>query len=147
MKPSLAAVKPLEAILSATASLGPITVTNMASFHLNNLKVSPGDGLTEFGRAMQELQIQMICANTPQAKGRVERANQTLQDHLTKEMRLQGISTPEQANSWLPTFIEDYNRRFAIPPRTPVDAHRPFGDADQLDRILCRKAEASCPNT
>lgn len=110
-------------------------------FHLNNPKVSPGDGLTEFSRAMQELEIQIICANTPQAKGRVERANQTLQDRLTKELRLQGISTPEEANEWLPTFIADYNQRFATPPRSSVDAHRPLGDADQLDRILCRKAE------
>jgi len=110
-------------------------------FHLNNPKVSPGDGLTDFGRAMQELGIQVICANTPQAKGRVERANQTLQDRLTKELRLQAISTPEEANEWLPTFIDDYNRRFATPPRSPVDAHRPLTDADQLGRILCRKAE------
>lgn len=110
-------------------------------FHLNNPKVSPGDGLTEFSRAMQELDIQIICANTPQAKGRVERANQTLQDRLTKELRLQGISTPEEANEWLPTFIAEYNRRFAISPRSTVDAHRPLSPLDQLDRILCRKEE------
>ncbi|WP_054522023.1 hypothetical protein [Thermanaerothrix daxensis] len=90
---------------------------------------------------MQELEIPIICANTPQAKGRVEQANQTLQDRLTKEMGVQGISTPEQANSWLPTFIDDYNRRFAILPRRPVDVHRPLGDAEQLDQILRRKAE------
>ena len=110
-------------------------------FHLNTPKVSPGDGLTEFSRAMQELGIQIICANTPQAKGRVERANQTLQDRLTKELRLQGISTPEEANEWLPTFIAEYNRRFAISPRSTVDAHRPLSPLDQLDRILCRKEE------
>lgn len=110
-------------------------------FHLNNAKVSPGDGLTDFGRAMQALEIQIICANTPQAKGRVERANQTLQDRLTKELRLQGISTPEEANAWLPVFIADYNRRFAISPRSPVDAHQPLSPSDQLDRILCRKEE------
>lgn len=110
-------------------------------FHLNNPKVSPGDGLTEFSRAMQELGIQIICANTPQAKGRVERANQTLQDRLTKELRLQGISTPEEANVWLPEYIAEYNHRFAISPRSPVDAHRPLSASDQLDRILCRKEE------
>ena len=108
-------------------------------FHLNNPKVSPGDGLTDFGRAMQELGIQIICANTPQAKGRVERANQTLQDRLTKELRLQGISSPEEANEWLPIFMADFNQRFATPPRSHVDAHRPLLPSDQLERILCRK--------
>ncbi len=109
-------------------------------FHLNNPKVTPGDGLTDFARAMQELGIQIICANTPQAKGRVERANQTLQDRLTKEMRLRGISTPEEANQWLPEFMQSYNQRFATQPRSPVDYHTPLASTDQLDRILCRKS-------
>ena len=109
-------------------------------FHLNNPKLTPGDGLTDFGRAMQELGIEIICANTPQAKGRVERANQTLQDRLTKELRLRGISTPEEANRWLPEFIEDYNRRFATAPRSNLDLHIPLAPSDNLDLILCRKA-------
>ena len=108
-------------------------------FHLNTPKVSSGDGLTDFGRAMQELGIQIICANTPQAKGRVERANQTLQDRLTKELRLRGISTPEEANIWLPEFMEDYNRRFAVTPRSSLDAHTSLVPTDDLERILCRK--------
>lgn len=110
-------------------------------FHLNHPKLTPGDGLTEFARAMQELDIQIICANTPQAKGRVERANKTLQDRLTKELRLRGISTPEEANRWLPEFMEDYNRRFATPPRSKLDAHRPLASSDNLDLILCRKSQ------
>ncbi len=62
-------------------------------FRVNQEQTSGlGSGLTQFGRAMQELDIQIICANSPQAKGRVERANQTLQDRLVKEMRLRGIS-------------------------------------------------------
>lgn len=109
-------------------------------FHLNNPKLTPGDGLTDFGRAMQELGIQIICANTPQAKGRVERANQTLQDRLTKELRLRGISTPEQANRWLPEFMQNYNRRFATAPRSELDFHTPLACSDNLDLILCRKA-------
>ena len=108
-------------------------------FHLNNPKLTPGDGLTDFGRAMQELGIRIICANTPQAKGRVERANQTLQDRLTKELRLRGISTPEEANAWLPEFMEDYNRRFAIVPRSNLNFHTPLAASDNLDLILCRK--------
>jgi hypothetical protein len=68
--------------------------------------------LTQFTRAIKTLGIEPIHANSPQAKGRVERANQTLQDRLVKEMRLQGISDIETANAWLPTFIEAYNNRF-----------------------------------
>ena len=108
-------------------------------FHLNIPKLTKGDGLTDFGRAMQELGIHIICANTPQAKGRVERANQTLQDRLSKELRLRGISTPEEANAWLPEFMEDYNHRFATTPRSPLDFHTPLSASDDLDLILCRK--------
>lgn len=108
-------------------------------FHLNHPKALAGDGLTAFGRAMQELGIQIICANTPQAKGRVERANKTLQDRLTKELRLQGISTPEEANRWLPEFMADYNYRFAAIPRSNLDFHTPLAPTDDLDLILCRK--------
>jgi transposase len=109
-------------------------------FHLNTPKVTPGDGLTDFARAMQELDIQIICANTPQAKGRVERANQTLQDRLTKELRLKGISSPEEANRWLPEFMQDYNRRFAVKPRSNHDFHSPLSSADQLEFVLCRRS-------
>jgi len=110
-------------------------------FHLNTPKLSHGDGLTDFARAMQELGITIICANTPQAKGRVERANKTLQDRLTKELRLRGISTPQEANLWLPEFIDDYNQRFATLPRSTLDAHTPLEAKEQLDRILCRKTQ------
>ena len=72
--------------------------------------------LTQFTRAIKTLGIEPIHANSPQAKGRVERANQTLQDRLVKEMRLQNISDIETANAWLPTFIEAYNNRFATSP-------------------------------
>ncbi|BCL45732.1 hypothetical protein OIPHN260_52350 (plasmid) [Enterobacter roggenkampii] len=79
--------------------------------------------MTQFTRAIKTLGIEPIHANSPQAKGRVERANQTLQDRLVKEMRLQGISDIETANAWLPTFIEAYNNRFATPPRIADNAH------------------------
>jgi transposase len=93
-------------------------------------------GLTQFGRAMQELDIQIICANTPQAKGRIERANQTLQDRLVKELRLRGISDLDSANAYLPEFREDFNRRFAVVPRSSHDAHRPLLPTENLDTIL-----------
>lgn len=95
-----------------------------------------GSGLTQFGRAMQELDIQIICANSPQAKGRVERANQTLQDRLVKELRLRGISDMQAANAYLPEFREDFNRRFAVLPRSTHDAHRPLLKTENLDLIL-----------
>jgi len=95
-----------------------------------------GSGLTQFGRAMQELDIQIICANTPQAKGRIERANQTLQDRLVKELRLLGICDIDSANAYLPEFRRDFNRRFAVAPRSTHNAHRPLLKAENLDLIL-----------
>jgi transposase len=98
--------------------------------------VGLGSGLTQFGRAMQDLDIQIICANTPQAKGRVERANQTLQDRLVKELRLRGISDLDNANAFLPEFREDFNQRFAVQPRSTHDAHRPLLKTENLDIIF-----------
>ena len=66
---------------------------------------------THFGRVLKELGIELICAHSPQAKGRVERANGTLQDRLIKEMRLQKINTIEEANQYLPKFIKEYNKK------------------------------------
>ena len=66
-------------------------------------------GSAQFGRALSELNIDIVCANTPQAKGRVERAHLTLQDRLVKELRLRGISTPEAANAYAPEFMAAYN--------------------------------------
>lgn len=93
--------------------------------------------LTQFTRALKTLDIAPIHANTPQAKGRVERANQTLQDRLVKELRLRGINDTEAANAFLPAFIESYNARFAIPPQSPINAHRSvLHGADELALIL-----------
>ena len=93
-------------------------------------------GMTQFGRALAELNIDIICANSPQAKGRVERMNQTLQDRLVKELRLRGISTAEAGNAFLPAFMDDYNNRFACAPRNACDAHRPLRGDENLDRIF-----------
>lgn len=95
-----------------------------------------GAGITQFGRAMQALDIQILCANTPQAKGRVERANQTLQDRLVKELRLAGISDRVAANAFLPAFRADFNQRFAVVPRSSHDAHRPLLATEDLGLIL-----------
>jgi transposase len=105
-------------------------------FRVNQPGVGMSEAVTQFGRAMQALDIQILCANTPQAKGRVERVNQTLQDRLVKEMRLRGISSLEQGNAYLPEFIEDFNQRFCVPPRSTHDAHRPLTRLENLDHIL-----------
>ena len=105
-------------------------------FRVNLPSAGSGDALTQFGRAMQELDIQIICANTPQANGRVERVNQTLQDRLPKEMRLRGISSMADGNAYLPEFMQDLNQRFAVEPRSNVNAHRPLTAKDDLARIL-----------
>ena len=105
-------------------------------FRVNIPNALSGTGLTQFGRALKELQIELICAHSPQAKGRVERANQTLQDRLTKELRLRGIGTVAAANAYLPEFIADYNQRFAVAPRSAESAHRPLGKGEDPERVL-----------
>ena len=93
---------------------------------------------TQFTRVLKTLDIAPIHANTPQAKGRVERANQTLQDRLVKALRLAGKSTIEQANDFLPGFMEDYNRRFAVEPQHPEDAHREvLHTPAEQEQIVC----------
>lgn len=100
-----------------------------------------GQTLTQFGRALRELDIEAIHAHTPQAKGRVERANQTLQDRLVKELRLAGIDDLDAANAFLPGFLAEFNRRFAVAPQSAEDAHRPLHHGTEaLERILCLQA-------
>ena len=105
-------------------------------FRVNLPNASSNDNLTQFGRAMQELDIPILCANTPQAKGRVERVNETLQDRLVKEMRLRGIDNRVQGNAYLPEFMADFNARFAVQPRSSLDAHRPVLATHNLDQIF-----------
>ena len=106
-------------------------------------KHTPGSGLpgmpTQFSRAMDELGIQMIFAQSPQAKGRVERTAGTFQDRLITELRLAGATTIEQANSVLEQFLPRYNRRFQIPPQYPEPAFRPLDPELCLGQILCFK--------
>lgn len=92
---------------------------------------------TQVHRALKELKIELICAYSPQAKGRVERSNQTLQDRLVKELRLQDISTIEEANAYFPKFIKAYNKKFSVNPESTKDAHRPVHQScESLNRIL-----------
>lgn len=105
-------------------------------FRINAKEADP-EAETQFSRAARELGIECIHAHSPQAKGRVERANQTLQDRLIKEMRLAGISDMDSANAWLPGYIKDFNKRFAVMPKDPSDAHLPYsGTPATLVRTL-----------
>src|SRR5437588_6172718 len=110
-------------------------------FRVNHPDAAGGDGTTQFGRALHELNVAIICANSPQAKGRVERAHKTLQDRLVKELRLAGVSTVETANAFLPAFVADYNARFAKEPRLAEDLHRPAPGAADLDEIMTVREE------
>lgn len=105
-------------------------------FRDNHKHSDHGPGVTQFGRVLYELNIDIWCANTSQAKGRVERANLTLQDRLVKELRLEGISTMAAANAYASAFMTDFNRRFAKPPRSDVDVHRPVRQDEDLDLIF-----------
>lgn len=92
---------------------------------------------TQFKRAMNTLGIELILAKSPQAKGRVERANKTLQDRLVKEMRLNNINNIKQANQFLETFRLDYNKRFAKAPNIKENAHQKLlHTRRELDLIL-----------
>lgn len=92
---------------------------------------------SQFGRALQELGIDWIAAQSPQAKGRIERLFATLQDRLVKEMRLAGIASIEAANHFLQTrFLPEWEQRFTVAPRHPRNAHRPLGRAQRLEEIL-----------
>lgn len=92
---------------------------------------------TQLHRALNSLKIELICAHSPQAKGRVERANKTLQDRLIKAMRLAKISDVATANAWLPWFINEYNQLFAKEAASPIDAHRPVPADVDVSLILC----------
>jgi transposase len=94
---------------------------------------------TQFGRAMRELGVTQIFAQSPEAKGRIERANGTFQDRLVSEMRLAGINTMEEANLFLPEFLLRFNEHFAVPAAKPELAYRTISQDLDLDGILCFK--------
>ena len=111
-------------------------------FRINTEEPISGNGLTQFGRALETLDIEAIHARTPQAKGRVERANQTLQDRLVKEMRLRKIDTVDEGNAFLSEYMAMHNKRFAIAPRSDENAHRKLlHDARELALILADQTE------
>ena len=96
-------------------------------------------GPTQFSRAMDELGIQMIFAQSPQTKGRVERTAGTFQDRLVAELRLAGATTLEQAQAVLDEFVPRFNRRFGVPPQCSEPAFRPLDPEICLEQVLCFK--------
>ena len=109
----------------------------LSVFHVHARdRAQGGPGLSQFGRALRALNIDLLCARSPEAKGRVERANSTLQDRLVKELRLRGLNDPVAATPSLPVFLADHNQRFAKPPAVAYDAHRPLRPADDLAALF-----------
>lgn len=97
------------------------------------------ESLSQFGRALEELGVHLIHAQSAPAKGRVERLFKTFQDRLIKEMRLRGISSIAEANKFLKTYLPVFNKRFNVLPLESEDLHRPLPKGLQLDKILAVK--------
>jgi hypothetical protein len=114
-------------------------VDRHATFRVNREEIKKGVGITHFGGVLKSLGIELICARSPQAKGRIERSNGVLQDRLIKEMRLEGINTIEEGNKFIPKFFEKYNKHFRKEAANPEDAHRPMRKQDDLERLYARK--------
>jgi transposase len=111
-------------------------------FRVNKPDAKGGQGMTQFGRALAELNIEILCANSSQAKGRVERANRTLQDRLVKELRLAGICDMQAGNVFLPEFMERFNQKFALPAATAENLHRRLNvQASRLTDVLCHREQ------
>jgi transposase len=111
-------------------------------FRVNAKDAEGGDGKTGFGRVVERLEIGLINALTPQAKGRVERANQTLQDRLVKEMRLRGICSMTEGQAFLAEFMQTWNAKFAVEPRDLRSAHRTWAKSDdELELVLASREE------
>ena len=106
-------------------------------------RASALDHETQFRRSMKQLGVEAICALTPQAKGRVERVNRTLQDRLVKYLRLRNISTIEEANSVIPEYMKGHNDRFSICPACQTPSYRPLSDPNILVRAFSIQSERS----
>jgi winged helix-turn helix protein len=115
-------------------------------FRINKPDAEGGSGMTQYGRALHEINVDILCANTPAAKGRVERCFATLQDRLVKELRLAELNDIKAANAYLPSFIETFNARFGKPPFDLVDGHRPLVEPFTLDDVFAWKEERTVSN-
>lgn len=101
---------------------------------------------SQFERASRELGVKIIHADSPQAKGRIERLFKTLQDRLVKAMRLKNIKTIEEANEFLEEFLLDHNKKFSIEASISNDLHRSISKKMDLDKVLCKKTNCLLRN-
>jgi len=105
------------------------------------------ENLTQIGRALQELSIKHIPSYSPQARGRCERLNETLQGRIPQELRLRGIKTLDEANKYLKTYyLKDHNKRFAVKPEKEGSAFVSLSQGIELDKIFCLKHERTVNN-
>jgi hypothetical protein len=103
--------------------------------------------LTQFGRAMRELEVELILARSPQAKGRVERRHGVFQDRFVKALRLKKIDTLEGANDYLAReFLEELNERFSVAARSSANLHRPLARGVKLEHVLSYQEERVVQN-
>lgn len=109
-------------------------------FRQNREKGHLKGDLTQYGRALKELKIELICAHSPQAKGRVERSFGTHQDRLVKELRLAKINTMEEANEFLKGYLKKHNKKFGVKPLLKEDGHRRKGEIE-LKKVFTIKEE------
>ena len=127
-----------------------IYLDKFSTYNINHrLAKENGDTLTQFERAADELRIDLIKANSPQAKGRVERLFETLQDRLIKELRLADISNIAAANLFLEkTFIPKFNAKFSVEPRNKIDLHQKLNQKEisRLPGIFSRQTERTVQN-
>lgn len=127
-----------------------VYVDKFSTYRLNHgLAAENADARTQFGRAAKALGVELIFANSPQAKGRVERLFGTLQDRLVKELRLRGVASVDAADRFIAKeFLPDFNRRFGRPAREAGDVHRRLSPEERrkLDLILCREDRRTLTN-
>lgn len=132
----------LEGYLKKHGKPQGLYVDKHSVFRVTREELKKGEGVTAFHKALKILGIDLICANSPQAKGRVERKNGVLQDRLIKEMRLREISSIEEGNRYLEEeFIEAHNEQFSKAPINPKDGHKPLKNNEDLERILATQGE------
>lgn len=111
-------------------------------FRVNNKEqFDQGKWATRFHEVLKALNVELICAHSPQAKGRVERANGTLQDRLIKEMRERNISSMEEGNNFLDEYTEKHNKKFSVEPTVPENAHQAILPSHKLEQMFMLREE------
>jgi len=134
----------LEGYLKKHGKPQELYVDKHSVFRVTRENLKKGEGVTAFHKALKTLGINLICANSPQAKGRVERKNGVLQDRLIKEMRLEKISSIAEGNRYLEEeFMGAHNKQFGKLPANPQNGHKSLNSNENLEKILATRDERS----